>query len=182
MVGHIRKKIKKLLRVALLSAVVPRVVLRVVPKVVVTVLLTVAPIVVLGIGPWDRIPGGILAGEKVNKPIEDWSFVADHNRCALEVRPEYPHSITVNCWNVGKQLYIGCRRCESKQWSSIILQNPQARVKIGDKVYPVLAKRIESKADMTIPWETLWKKYGKKEPVDPVPEGYWLFQFSSPND
>lgn len=146
------------------------------------ILLMVLLPTLVGMGPWGRLPGGILAGEEVNTPVNDWSFVANHNLCALEVRPAYPHSITVSCWNVGKDLYIGCMNCEGKSWSSIIVKQPRARVRIGDKVYPVLAKGIESREEMQIPWETRWNKSKSDKPVKPVPQGYWLFTFSSPGN
>ncbi|MGB2239967.1 MAG: hypothetical protein ACPH09_12245, partial [Pseudomonadales bacterium] len=51
------------------------------------------------IGPFERLPGGRLAGPVQEQPITDWRFVSSAGRCAVEVRPLYPHSVTVNCWH-----------------------------------------------------------------------------------
>lgn len=134
--------------------------------------------VLFGFGPCGPIPGGALEGELVATKVSDFRFVQDANRCALEVKDEKPHSVTVNCWAVGKQLFIGCQDCEGKTWSSAILSHPEARVKIGEKLYPVKATRMEDEGAIGRAWRFRWEKYEEGQ-LEPVPEGYWLFHMRS---
>ena len=83
-----------------------------------------------GLGPWERTPGGKLLGQVHTEQVGDWSFVSDAKRCAVETRPQFPHSVTVNCWSLGGQLYIGCMNCEGKTWSRYLLEEPNVRVRV----------------------------------------------------
>lgn len=134
--------------------------------------------VILGFGPCGPIAGGKLSEPEVTEPITDFRFVQNENRCALEVGGNDPHSVTVNCWAVGKQLFIGCQDCADKSWSSTIQQNPDARVRIGEFVYPVKATRMKDPVAIERAWNFRLQKYDDGEP-GPVPEGYWLYHMKS---
>jgi len=134
--------------------------------------------VLFGFGPCGPIPGGELEGQVDNQKIDDFRFVQDAERCALEVSADKAHSVTVNCWAVGKQLYIGCQDCEGKKWSEMIQANPAARVRIGEKIYPVKATRMQDEGAIKRAWKFRWEKYGEGE-LGPVPEGYWLYHMGS---
>lgn len=134
--------------------------------------------VLFGFGPCGPIAGGELDGPVERQKIDDFRFVQDVERCALEVRDEKAHSVTVNCWAVGNQLFIGCQDCAGKTWSDIILANPSARVRIGEKIYPVKATRMQDDGAIKRAWKFRWEKYGESE-LGPVPEGYWLFHMGS---
>ena len=83
----------------------------------------------------ERIPGGVLDGEVVGSVVEDWGFVADAGLCDLETRPNFPHSIKLNCFNDGPKLYIGCMNCDGKLWSSYVASDPRGRIRIKTKIY-----------------------------------------------
>ena len=100
--------------------------------------LMVAAALLMGIGPFDRLPGARLVGGLVDGPIASWRFVEKAGQCQLETRPQYPHSVTVNCWHLDGQLYIGCMNCQGKVWSHYVAQTKLARVKIASLVYPVI--------------------------------------------
>ncbi|MFN3237452.1 MAG: hypothetical protein ACE37D_10355 [Pseudomonadales bacterium] len=134
--------------------------------------------VLFGFGPCGPIAGGALEGEVEQAVIKDFRFVQDVEHCALEVNQDKPHSVTVNCWAVGKQLFIGCQDCDGKTWSSAILDNPMARVKIGEKLYPVKATRMQDQGAIERAWRFRWEKYEEGEP-ESVPAGYWLFHMGS---
>tara|TARA_R110002072_G_scaffold56097_12_gene145616 strand:- start:5451 stop:5906 length:456 start_codon:yes stop_codon:yes gene_type:complete len=134
--------------------------------------------VIFGFGPCGPIAGGQLSDPEVSGRITDFRFVQDENRCALEVTGDKVHSVTVNCWAVGKQLFIGCQDCAGKTWSSVIETNPLARVRIGPKVYPVKATRMHDPVAIERAWRFRLQKYDEGEP-GPVPEGYWLFHMGS---
>lgn len=134
--------------------------------------------VLLGFGPCGPIPGGQLEGQVVTDEVGDFRFVRDVERCALEVTEQDAHSVTVNCWAVGKQLFIGCQDCDGKKWSEVIVENPNARVRIDTKLYPVVATRMQDQGAIKRAWGFRWEKYGEGE-LEPVPEGYWLFHMKS---
>lgn len=134
--------------------------------------------VILGFGPCGPIAGGKLSEPVVTDKITDFRFVQDTDHCAAEVTADKPHSVTVNCWAVGKQLFVGCKDCEDKQWSSVIASNPMVRVRIADSVYPVKATRMHDPVAIERAWNIRLQKYTDDEP-GPVPEGYWLYHMGS---
>lgn len=134
--------------------------------------------VLFGFGPCGPISGTDLEGQVVTKQISDFQFVSNVEHCALEVSDGKAHSVTVNCWSVGKQLFIGCQDCDGKKWSSIIQSSPSARVKIDSKVYPVIATRMQDTGAIKRAWGYRWEKYEEGE-LEPVPVGYWLFHMRS---
>ncbi len=134
--------------------------------------------VLFGFGPCGPIAGGQLSGTVVNDVVKDFRFVNDVDQCALEVNPAKPHSVTVNCWTVGKQLFVGCMDCAEKEWSAMIEQNPAARIRIDDKIYPVKASRMQDQIAIKRAWGYRWDKYEEGEPA-PLPDGYWLYHLGS---
>jgi hypothetical protein len=134
--------------------------------------------VIFGFGPCGPIAGGQLSDPEVKERITDFRFVQDEDRCAIEVTSDKPHSVTVNCWAVGKQLFIGCQDCEGKTWSEAIEANPMARVRIGQQLYPVKATRMQDPVAIERAWNFRLQKYDEGEP-GPVPEGYWLYHMGS---
>jgi len=115
----------------------------------------VALIAVLALGvyawgqPIQQIPGRRLRGNEVTQPVTDWSFVNRVGLCEVEVNPDSPHSVTVGCYGAPQYLYVshtiipGAR----KSWAEILMDNPNARVKFDDNVYPVKATRIYDPAE-----------------------------------
>ncbi|XOV88985.1 MAG: hypothetical protein ACFHX7_03640 [Pseudomonadota bacterium] len=142
--------------------------------------------VLLGIGPctggprWlERIPGGVLNGEVVTEPVTDWSFVSEAGLCALETRPDFPHSIIVNCFNDGPDLYVGCMSCDGKAWSTYVMNNPVGRIRVGDRIHAVNLRRVTDADAMQGPWVSRWEKTRGNTDAPPIPSGYWLFQLTS---
>jgi len=141
------------------------------------VLLAIA-LAAIGAGPCGPLPGGRLSGEEATAPVEDWSFANDAGRCAVEVRPESPHSVTVNCMSWQRRLFVSCSECAPKRWSGYALQSPQGRVRIADRVHPVLLRRIEDPGELDEIWRARAHKLGNEEP-EPRPEGWWTFELRS---
>ena len=142
--------------------------------------------VLLGIGPcssgpvWlERLPGGVLTGEFVSAPVDDWTFVQDAGLCQLEARPSFPHSVTLNCFASNGELYIGCMACEGKMWSTYVSSDPNARVKIGGKIYAVTMHRLTDQEEIRVPWLSRWQKLRGNSDAPAVPPGYWLFHVTS---
>lgn len=142
-------------------------------------LIALALPLLVGVGPCERMPGGVLNGAVVGEPVADWSKNEDLGLCALESRPEFPHSVTVACWQWNKDLYVGCMSCDGKIWSNYVSNDPRARIKIGDKVYPVKMNRIVDKDAMQQPWQARWEMRDGEGPAPSIPEPYWLYRLTS---
>ncbi len=149
------------------------------------VLIMILP-VLLGVGPCTggprmiaAVPGGVLTGQVATRPVTDFSFVADAGLCALETRPDFPHSVTVNCFNDGPDLYVGCMGCEDKVWSTYVANDSSARIRIADTVYAVTMNRITDPEEMAGPWLSRWQKARGNTDAPRIPEGYWLYRLTS---
>lgn len=132
----------------------------------------------LGAGPCGPVAGCQLSGNVVQGAVEDWSFANEVRYCAVEVRPESPHSVTVNCMAVQGELFISCSECAVKSWSSYALENPAARIRIGDDVYPVTLERVEGEEVLERVWAARSAKVGEREGRS-RPEGWWAFRLTS---
>jgi len=122
-------------------------------------------VAILGILLWrqpglDVIPGGRLSGEEMQGPVADWSFMQQHRIVTLEVRPSDPYSVNTSCFLHEGVLYVrSSPRFPLKQlrqllggsgesrWARLLLQDPNMRLKIGDKIYSVQATAV---ADPTL--------------------------------
>ena len=131
-----------------------------------------------GLGPWERTRG-VSFGLVHTEQVVTQSFVSDAKRCAVETRPQFPHSVTVNCWSLEGQLYIGCMNCEGKTWSTILLEEPNVRVRVLDTIYPVVFSRVKDQEEMLAAWRARWTAMRRPEPVPEVPGHYYLFRLSS---
>ena len=143
----------------------------------VTAALATLALTTLGLGPCGPIPGGGLAGEDFGEPVKDWTFVNDVPRCAVEVRPADPHSVTVNCMSWEQRLFVSCSFCEGKTWSGIALDQPEGRIRIGERVYPVRLSRVDDAALLDAVWRARASKL-EAEP-SPRPDGWWTFELRS---
>ncbi len=132
----------------------------------------------LGIGPCGPIPGGALSGNEVARPMVDWSFVNEVPRCAVEVKPGSPHSVTVNCMSWRGELFVSCSDCDGKRWSGYALDDPAGRIRIGKDVYSVTLERVEDPARLDAVWRARAAKLGKDE-RSPRPEKWWTFHLRS---
>lgn len=142
-----------------------------------TMLALITP-VLFGFGPCGPIAGTGLDGEVKSEKIADFRFVADAESCVLEVNPNDPHSVNVNCWTVGKQLFIGCSDCDGKTWSSLVAEDDLARVKIGESLYPVKVSKMSDPSAIDRIWRYRWEKYEEGE-LEAVPEGFWVYHLGS---
>ena len=142
------------------------------------VLIIAAAALSLAIGPCGPLPGGELSGDVVGDPVTDWSFANEIPRCAVEVRPSSPHSVTVNCMSWQKQLYVSCSSCSGKRWSGYTIENSNGRVRMGSHVYPVSLHRVEDAAELDAVWQARAAKLRDEDP-GPRPEDWWTFRLES---
>ncbi len=105
--------------------------------------------------PKDRRPGTWLYGEVVDTLPTDWSFIADHAEIYVETRPWYgiPFSVTTVIGTRDGKLYVPSIYAEeaafpgTKYWNSVIEDNPEVRLKIGDKIYEMQATWVRDLAE-----------------------------------
>jgi hypothetical protein len=129
--------------------------------------------------PCERTPGGWLLGEVIEEPVADWSFANDVALCQIQVdRGLLPHSVNLNCMAAGGELYLSCASCEGKTWSTAALADPQARLRVGDEVYPVRVTRVEDPAELDEAWRARASKIGQGLD-EPRQDGWWSFKVVS---
>lgn len=104
-------------------------------------------------GPFFIIPGGELRGEVATEPVTDWSFV-DDAFIDLEVRPSDPYSVELNYTVKDGALYID--PADGRKWFDYLREEPNVRVRLGGKVYPVTAVLVAEPG-----------KHGELEGFDP---------------
>lgn len=96
-------------------------------------------------GPFLVFPGGELGGEVVSEPVSDWSFV-DSRFVDLEVRPQDPYSVELNYVVRDGQLFID--PAEGRTWFDYLRQDPDVRVRFGDRIYPVTAVQVGAPGEL----------------------------------
>lgn len=109
-------------------------------------ILAVLLIAQAGCEPKDRRPGLWLSGEVADTP-DDWSFVVDYPEIFVETHPWYgiPFSVTTVIGTRNGRLYVpsiydGEKPFPgNKYWNSVIADNPDVRLKIGDRLYEMRA-------------------------------------------
>ena len=105
-----------------------------------SLLVAVALAISLGCGgPFLVFPGGVLSGQVVTEPVDDWSFV-DDAFVDLETRPDDPYSVELNYVVRDGQLFID--PAEGRTWFEYIKQDPRVRVRFGDRIYPLTAVQV----------------------------------------
>ncbi len=124
--------------------------------------------------PCARLPGGYLLGEEISEPVADWSFANEVPLCQIEVQRWLPHSINLNCMSAGGELFLSCSGCAGKTWSNAALQNPQARIRVADRVFPVTLTRLTDPARLDHAWRTRARKLGQALDT-PRRDGWWSF-------
>jgi hypothetical protein len=128
--------------------------------------------------PCERTPGGYLLGREERAPVSDWSFANGAPLCQLQVGSLLPYSINLNCMSSEGRLYISCSSCAGKHWSEVALEQPAARIRIGDAVYPVRLTRLQDPAALDEAWRARARKI-EGDPSAPRAEGWWSFELVS---
>ncbi len=128
----------------------------VIAAIVVALVVVVGAILLSRPAGFDVIPGGRLSGEEMTGPVTDWSFIQQHPIVTLEVRPSDPYSVNTSClFHDGVPYVRSSPRFPLMQlrrlfwgsgeshWALLLLQDPNMRLKVGNKIYTVRATRVE---------------------------------------
>ncbi|HTL00119.1 MAG TPA: DUF2255 family protein [Pseudomonadales bacterium] len=88
--------------------------------------------------PHDTRAGILLGGDEAPVPA-DWRFTDDTKEIAVQVHTPYliPHAVTIWCAQVDGQLYVAASNPKTKRWPGWVDDDPNVRLRIGDKTYPV---------------------------------------------
>jgi hypothetical protein len=127
------------------------------------------------IGP---VAGRSLSGELVTTPVDDWSFTDDVSLIAVETRPAAPHSVTTICFTHEGVLYVPAQGASAKTWPHYAVSNPEARILVDGKIYPVRATRVTDEKLAPQLREAVVAKYDFVS-GDDVPEDVWVFRIDS---
>ena len=90
--------------------------------------------------PFIVFAGGALSGEE-EAPPEDWSELESEETFQLEARPEDPYSVNIWAVGIGRDVYIGTGP-DGTRWSGYLEEDPRVRLRVGETLYPLLARRV----------------------------------------
>lgn len=129
--------------------------------------------------PSDRRPGLWLSGEVEESFPADWSFSDEHDEIFLEVATPYllPHSVTIWCAEVDGTLYLGARDPENKNWPGWVDDDPDVRLKIGERLFPVHLEPLTDPDEIAAVSAAYAEKYdlagGLSNGEEDVGQRYW---------
>jgi hypothetical protein len=140
--------------------------------------------------PCERTPGGFLFGDRVDEPVQDWSFANDVPLCQLQIYDGLrPHSINLNCMSTpAGELYLSCSVCTRKYWAGKVGSDERAIMRLNGAVYPVQLNRVTEPAEMDRAWAARVSKLQVHGggPYNPIPEPdaerpdhWWTFHVES---
>lgn len=130
--------------------------------------------------PCDQTPGLYLRGVEAGQRVTDWSFANQVPLCQVQVDTGLlPHALNLNCWaDRNGDLYLSCGSCDRKRWSRAAVENPEARVRVNQTVYPVNLTRVVDERQLDQVWTSRAVKLGGVQ-SDPRPAGWWTFRVAS---
>jgi hypothetical protein len=132
-----------------------------------------------GVCPCERMPGAYLLGDEVTEPVEDWTFANQVPLCQIQVSTALlPHSINLNCMASEGELFLSCASCDGKYWSTAVLASSAARLRLGERVYPVTVSRVTDDATLDRAWAARAAKIGRGAD-QPRQDGWWSFRVAS---
>ncbi|MEQ8408300.1 MAG: hypothetical protein RKH07_08500 [Gammaproteobacteria bacterium] len=140
--------------------------------------------------PCDRTPGGFLFGDRVETPVDDWSFANDVSLCQLQIYDGIrPHSINLNCMATPRgELFLSCSVCTRKYWAGKVDANERAVMRMNGNTYPVILNRVQDPGTMDRAWQARVSKLqvhggGPFNPIPDLdaerPDHWWTFHVES---
>ncbi len=133
----------------------------------------------IAVGPCSMIPGTRISGAVAEIP-RTWDFLGDGTQCDLEVDPESPKSVYIDCYTYDGQLYVHSHRWArtprlwGESWVTAAERDPEVRLGVSGNVYELRARLVTD--------ESLRHKILLSRGFDPVPEGIQLFALERRGD
>ncbi|MBW2241470.1 MAG: hypothetical protein JRH01_05745 [Deltaproteobacteria bacterium] len=95
-------------------------------------------------GPVGPFPGGQLSGREHPYPRDGFGFAAAEERVAVEVGGNSPHSVHTWAIVLEDTLFIPADFFNpGKRWPQLAMDDPRARIRVVEEVYPCRLLRIE---------------------------------------
>lgn len=107
--------------------------------------------------PFIVFSGGELSGQ-VEAPPEDWSALKSEETFQLEARPDDPYSVNIWAVGIGHDVYIGTGP-DGTRWSEYLSEDPRVRLRVGNTLYPLLARPVTEAAERRRVAEAYVDKY-----------------------
>lgn len=140
-------------------------------------------LILVGIGACGPMTAVELNGTEIRAKVTDFRFVGAVEQCVLEVRAGKPYALIVDCWAVGKQLFVGCLDCGFSSWGAALREDTAARIQIDDAIYPVRASLMRDPIAIQRAWHQKLSQAGmesaEQSVVQALPESFWLFHLAS---
>ena len=133
-------------------------------------------VVVAACDPVFVFPGGELSGTERLLP-GDWGFTRDFQTIQLEARPSDPYSVNVWGVAVNRNFYVASDGGESR-WALAIEAEPRVRLRIGDDIYRLAAKRAEDPGELEDVIDAYIEKYGGDRERSFVRDA-WVYRLGS---
>ncbi|MBD3648147.1 MAG: DUF2255 family protein [Pseudomonadales bacterium] len=110
-----------------------------------SVILMLSVILLTACEPSGQRPGVMLSGEESPVP-ENWQFTDEYKEIAIQVSTPWlvPHAVTIWCAQVDGQLYVAASAPETKNWPGWVVDDPNVRLKIDDRVYNVTLDQLNN--------------------------------------
>ncbi|MCY4057398.1 MAG: hypothetical protein OXG44_05305 [Gammaproteobacteria bacterium] len=137
----------------------------------------IAMLVLAACEPTFVFAGGKLAGTERPMPI-DWGFTEDFDTVQIETRPTDPYSVNVWGVSVNRSFYVAASDAGDATWAQAIEAEPRVRLRVGDDIYPLLAKRTEDPQELADVTDAYIDKYGGERERSFIRQA-WVFRLDS---
>lgn len=121
-------------------------------------------------GPCVLLPGGALEGRVAAAP-EGWAFTDAVKTVQLETRPDAPYSVNIWLIALGDHVYVHAGASRAA-WVEHLEADPNARLRVGDAVYELVATRVEDQPEFDRFSDAYEQKYGRRPRNENVAEAY----------
>ena len=149
---------------------------------------TMLCLMLLACHPIGPCPGGRLDGEvgRPGAPIE--TSARSLERAQLETRSSAPHSVHTWFVVIGDRLYVptsmirGPRDPRERSWVLHVAADPDVRIRLGDRVYERIARRVEDPEEYAQARAALEQKYALDPAARDPEREVWIFRLDERMD
>lgn len=103
--------------------------------------------------------GGRIGGVD-EAPPASWNFAETVQTVQVETRPADPYSVNVWGVGVGGHFYVAASDGADARWAQAIEADPQVRLRVGERVFPLAAERVGDAAELEDVAAAYAAKYG----------------------
>lgn len=137
----------------------------------------IVALVAAGCEPTFVFAGGELEGTERPMP-SSWDFTEDFDTVQIETRPAEPYSVNVWGVDVNRNFYVAASDASEAAWARAIEAEPRVRLRVGDDIYRLLAKRTEDPKELDDVIDAYVDKYGGDRERSFIQHA-WVFRLGS---